>query len=148
MLLKETEISKISDGFAAAFQAFSSGRNITVHKAPLKTPVSNYTSTDGLFGFGDSQQTPEFSYTPVNQTFPAVIRYKANVNQNTNSQLSAFYSKGGISIQVQPDCASYILTDATEKIEIDNKAWQVIGPPETRKFLTTEYYVFFLQNVQ
>ena len=146
--LKTSEIARISGDFANVFQMFSSGRFVTVHKAPLKTAVGGYDSSNGIFCFGDSQQMPEYSYIPVNKTFPAVVRYKANVNQNANSQLGAFYSKGGISIQVQPDCASYILNNETIKIEVDDRAWKTIGPPETRKFLENEYYVFYLENIQ
>jgi hypothetical protein len=146
MLVTETEMANLSGLFGQVFDTFSYNRTIVVHKEPLKTVASTFNPNDGVFGFGENQQNIVYNYTPVSQSFPAIIRYKHNINDPIKTELDAFYSKGGITIQVAKDCYTYIITDKTLKITFDDRSWFVMGEPRAKKFLKTEYYLFYLQN--
>jgi hypothetical protein len=146
-LVTTGEMQILSGDFGKVFDSFSYNRVITVHKEPLKTANPTATNCDGVFGFGENQQQPVYSYTPVNQKFPAIVRYKANINDPMKTELDAFFSKGGCSIMVRPDCHDYIMTNKTEKIELDGRAWFVVGVPRAKKFFLNDYYVFYLQNL-
>ena len=145
MLISAAEKTTLSGNFLEVFDAFS--RTVIIHKEALKTQVDNFNPDNGVFGLGESQQSPIYTYTPVNKAFPAVVRYKHNINDPTKTELDAFFARGGISIMVQRDCYDYIMTNKTEKIEIDERAWFVVGVPRAKKFLSNDYYVFYLQNL-
>lgn len=140
-------MSILSGDFYRVFQAFSYNRTITVHKEPLKTEVAGYNTSNGLWGLGENQAAPIYEYTPVNQDFPAIIRYKTNLKDPMKTELDIFFSKGGVSMMVQRDCHDYIMLNKTEKIELDGRAWFVVGVPRAKKFLMNDYYVFYLQNL-
>lgn len=147
MLLSAAEMAVLSGEFKDVFDTFSYNRTITVHKEPSKTFSANYNSNaNGVFGFGENQSQPIYDYTPVNKSFPAVIRYGHNIKDNVKTELDAFYAKGGVTIQVQKDCYDYIINEKTEKITFDDRSWFVMGQPRAKKFLQNEYYIFYLQN--
>lgn len=147
MLVTSGEMLTLSGDFLNVFETFSYNRSITVHKEALKTTVTGALESNGLFGLGEHQATPMYEYTPVNKSFPAVVRYKTNINDPMKTELDAFFSKGGVSIMVKKDCYDYIMLNKTEKIEFDDRAWFVVGVPRAKKFLLNDYYVFYLQHI-
>jgi hypothetical protein len=146
MLISAAEMSNLSGLFGEVFDSFSYNRTITVHKEPLKTLSNSFTEPDAVFGFGENQKSPVYDYTPVSQTFSAIIRYKHNINDSIKTELDIFYSKGGVSVQVKKDCYDYIQKDKTEKITFDDRSWFLFGEPRAKKFLKNEYYILYLQN--
>jgi hypothetical protein len=150
-LVSDAEAAILSGNFLEVFQAFSKNRTITVHKEPLKTFVSTPDPNTALFGFGETQQQAVYNYTPQNQSFNAIVRYGASYRTNMSSEpteADIFFSKGMVQIMVQRDCHDYIVQDKTLKIELDGRAWMVVGEPRAKKFLLNDYYVFYLQNLQ
>lgn len=145
MLVSASEMAALSGDFNQAFETFSYNRTIIVHKEALKT-TNSVPANNGVFGLGENQTTPLYTYSPVNRSFPAVVRYKANVKDPMKTELDVFFSKGGISMMVQRDCHDYITLNKTEKIELDGRAWFIVGTTRAKKFLLNDYYVFYLQN--
>lgn len=137
----------LSGDFGKVFQSFSYNRTITIHKEAKKTLSVGYDNANGLFGLGENQAQQIYEYTPINKDFSAIVRYKTNINDPIKTELDAFFSKGGVSIMVEKDCHDYIMLDKTEKIQLDGRAWFVVGTPRAKKFLMNDYYVFYLQNL-
>jgi len=146
MLVTDNEMQVLSGLFNNVFSAFSYNRTITVHKEPLKTFSAVSNSNLGVFGLGENQIAPLYNYAPVSKDFPAVIRYRHNINDPVKTELDVFYAKGGVSIQVQKDCYNYIQTDKTEKITFDDRSWFIFGETRSKKFLQNEYYIYYLQS--
>lgn len=147
MLLTSGEMIGLSGDFKDAFDTFSFNRSIVVHKEPIKTPRPSFSNNGGLFGLGNSQTDTQYNYTPVNSSFSAVIRYKSNINESSDSEMDAFFSKGGAAIMVERACHDYIMLNKTEKIDFDGRSWKVMGMPRAKKYFFNDYYIFYVQHL-
>ena len=76
------------------------------------------------------------------------IPIKYNEQQTTNfvEEIQSNISIGTVSIKVQKDCRDFIANGKTEKIEFDNKIFNVISDDAVKSFLNaTEYYIYQLE---
>ena len=149
-LLSDTERANILAVFSGSFDTWS--RNIVVYKEPQKTPIDP-PPTDGVFGFGEEQQNPVYTYTPRSGIYPAVIRYSdleksiAKNSQLTPEMVARIYS-GPISIKVQRDCRDYINDGPTERIVVDGQTFLMDGDERLQTYQGSEYYVYQLRKTK
>ena len=145
-LVSATEKAELQIIFADIFDTFK--RSITVHKEPIKT----FSSVDinFIFGYGESSQSENVTYTPQSQSFFATISYRFSDSDTDYVEDINSYVPGSIvKIKVEKDCKDYISTGGkTEHIEFDGKKFNVISKEITSNFLGISYYVFFVQMSQ
>ena len=88
---------------------------------------------------------PEVAETGV---YPALIKYADEQTENYKSNLGAGISNGDVRIKVKKDCRDFINQGKTEKIEFDDKTWNVASEDSVRRFLDSEFFVFYLKRTK
>ena len=149
--LSSSEISNLTGLFQKSFETFSyeRTRTITVYKEPLQN-ISSITgvSYPGYFN-SESNNANVVSYTPVFQSFPAVVSFD---NQQTNIQLNEekvnIPKKSQVKIRVEQDCADYIEFGRIQSIYIDGFYYNMAAERETSSFLGLKHYIYYLSKTQ
>lgn len=134
------------------FDTFS--RSITVHKESKKTVdtvAEADVNLDFVYGYGDGQ--PElhnnYTYTPVNSTFSALIRYGKDQEASVMPDAHVRFPEGVITVKVELDCYNYINDNGkTEKLTFDNKSWKIIGEGRAKFYLNRPMYIFQVQEIR
>ena len=75
--LSAGDISSFQNDIDTHFDTFK--RQITIHKEPIKNIVQN--STNQMLGYQEDSNVVDYSYTPRNETFYAIIKYN-NIKEN------------------------------------------------------------------
>ena len=60
--------------------------------------------------------------------------------------MGGFIPKGDVRIKVKADCKSYIENGKTERVEFDGKSWDVTTTDAVKRFLDSEFYVYYLER--
>jgi hypothetical protein len=141
-LISTGEKAALSGVFDDVFDTFS--RNIVVYKEPVKT-ISSINESN-IFGYGDSSNQVNYSYTAQSGTYLATIQYSDQQDQKYSSDAGGAIPKGGVRIKVKSDCKNYIENGRTERIELDSKSWDVTSDSTVKRFLDSEYYVYHLER--
>jgi hypothetical protein len=142
--LTTAERSSLSGDMNTIFDTMSKGRTITVVLEPIQTLVVE-TSSENVFGFGDTQKEEVYSYTPVSGIFPAMIMYPMEHPSPLNAETNVLLYAGKITIKVQQNCRDYIKTGSVVKILADNKQFDIDGEERRQMFLNDSYYYFDLK---
>ena len=88
---------------------------IRIHKEAKKT-ITLAASQNIYAGYSAPKET--VTYTPVSQTFSAIVNYKENQPLNYQDELKANIEKGDVRIKVEEDCSTYIGKGKTLSIEM------------------------------
>jgi len=141
-LLTDIEIANATGVLGDLFDTFS--RPIVVYKEPKK--IINQISTNSLPGYGEAAIKTNITYIPVSGTFEAKIKYNPKQDLELLPELKSRVSKGVVKIKVERPARDFIVNNGkTEKIMIDNKPYNVVTDDTMKKFITAEYFVFFLE---
>ncbi len=146
--LNSETMAIFTGAFSRHFQTFSRDGNrvVTIHKEPLKTIVNNQINTN-IYGYGPAASPPSFGYTPVSQSFAAIIMYNLEQKQSELEEVKYIINKGEVKIKVEPSCRNYIEDGRkTERIDFDDKSYNMITSDGTQNFLGLIYYVYKLEN--
>ena len=146
-LLNETEKNNLTPLIEDLFDTFA--RDIVVHKEPKK--IIKNINTNSLAGYDESSNIENYEYIPECQTFKAKIKYENEQDLEAARFISLrnLLSQGVVKIKVRKDARDYILDGRkTEKIEFDNKSFNIISDDSVKKFFNTVYYVFYLQTTK
>ena len=103
------------------FETFK--KQIVVHKEPIKNIIQN--TTNQLLGYEENSNIVDYTYTPRNETFDAVIKYNPTDNLEENPEIKIKFIDQLVQIYVKQDARDYISTDRTEKITLDNKIFNI-----------------------
>lgn len=154
-LISASESSGILAVISSSFDTWS--RLITVYKEPIKVEVTpSPVSAGNLFGFGEIQQEPIYTYLPpVTGVFYAIIRdgdIPHTESQSKKTQLAPEIQTriiaSPISIKVKRDAFLFIEEGETTKI-VDNMSEEVYildGHGCLQTFQGSEYYVYPLRK--
>ena len=115
---------------------------ITVNKEAQKT-VTLAASQNIYAGYSAPKET--VSYTPVSQTFSAIVNYKENQPLDYQDELKTNIEKGDVRIKVEVACSDYISKGKTLSIEIGGSQFNVVSSEGVRYFLGKTFYVFYLE---
>lgn len=126
------------------FETFK--KSITVNKEPIKNIVQN--TTNQMLGYDENSNIVDYTYTPRNQTFDAVIKYTVNENLQENPEIKLKFPDQQVEIYVKPDCANYINTDRTENITFDGKTFNIYSTSIVKHYQRNTYYVYFLKETK
>ena len=141
-LLSTIEVSNATGVMGDLFDTFS--RPILIYKEPKK--IINQVSTNSLPGYGEAAIKSNITYIPVSGSFDAKIKYNPKQELELLPELKSRVSKGIVKIRVERPARDFIVNNGkTEKIIIDNKPYNVITDDTMKRFLSSEYFVFFLE---
>lgn len=128
------------------FETFK--KSITVNKEPIKNIVQN--TTNQLLGYNESSNIVDYTYTPRNQTFDAVIKYYDRLRENLQEEveIKLKFLDELVEIYVKKDCADYINTDKTENITFDGKTFNVFSTSVVRHYQNNTLYLFYLRETR
>ena len=115
---------------------------ITIHKEAKKT-ITLAASQNIYAGYSAPKET--VVYTPVSQSFNAIVNYKENQPLDYQDDLKANIEKGDVRIKVESDCSTYISKGRTLSVEIGGNQFNVVSSEGARYFLGKTYYVFYLE---
>jgi hypothetical protein len=148
-LISNNEKLSTNSIFESIFDTFS--RQITVYKEPIKQQILPQ-NPGAVFGFGQSQETDLFTYTPVTGSFPAVIRYQnefgtMGADDSYQGDMNTYISDSPISIKVRKDCNDFIMDGKTEKVDIDGLLYILKKTEASQTILwNTDYFIFELEH--
>ena len=140
-LLKSTETANLVSILGDVFDTFK--REIIVHKSPKK--VISQINESQLFGYGEAANPVNYTYTPQSGVYNAKISY---IENKSNEYVQDFQSKidnNIVRIKVEEATRDYIMNGKTEKVEFDNRYFNVISRDIVSSFLDVKYYIFYLK---
>lgn len=143
-LLSSTDIASFTGDFQNLFDTFK--RDITIYKEPRKV-IENINSS-AYYGYGDSAQKTNITYTPVFETHKAVVSYKDRQDSEEMGGIGLTYFAGDARIKVDENGRNYIKKGKTEKIVIDGKDFNVLTEESVKYFFGLSLYVFHLQHTK
>jgi hypothetical protein len=124
------------------FETFK--KQIVIHKEPIKNIVQN--TTNQLLGYEENSNIVDYTYTPRNQTFDAVIKYNPTDNLEENPEIKIKFIDQLVQIYVKEDARDYINTDRTEKITFDNKIFNIHSTSIAKHYQNATYYMYYLKE--
>ena len=139
-LIPAAAATEFKSALADHFDTFKT--TITVHKEPEKTIT--LTADQNIYA-GYSAPKETVTYTPVSQSFSAIINYKENQPLEYQDELKVMIEKGDVRIKVEADCKNYIDKGNTESVEIDGSFFNVVSTDGARFFIGQTYYVYYLE---
>jgi hypothetical protein len=140
--LNSNEKNWFADAADTWFETFK--RSIIIHKEPIKNIVQN--TTNQMVGYDESSNIIDYSYTPRNETFDAVIQYKPDDGLIIDEEIKLKFSNQSALIYVAEDAKNYINKDKTEKISFDKKDFNINSSSIVRNYFTKNYYIYFLKE--
>jgi hypothetical protein len=149
-LVSQQEMNNSATVFNNMFDTWS--RPIIVYKEPLKVQILPQNS-DALFGFGTSQSTELYSYTPVTGSFSALIRYAGKYASDIKGdklepEIDEYIAKGPVSIKVRVDAQDFISNNGkTQRIDIDGYPYILSAvDPRPQIFWGNEFFIYDLER--
>lgn len=139
-LIPEAAKTEFTSALSDHFDTFKA--TITVNKEPKRTVT--LTADQNIYAGYGAPKT-QVSYTPVSQSFSAIVNYKENQPLEYQDELKVMIEKGDVRIKVEKDCKDYIDKGKTESIEINGSLFNVVSSDGARFFIGKTYYVYYLE---
>lgn len=141
--------TSIKSEFSAAVQALYDDlkKEIIVHKEPIKVIVDVTSNPYG--GYGESSNINNYSLIPVSGIFMVGVRHDSPMTQNPEQpirQLDFRIPRGGAVIECMKDCRDYILNGKTERIDVDEKSFNIVSNWGVHDYLGLKFYYFTLEG--
>ena len=139
-LIPSSALAGLQAALSDHFDTFKG--TIIVNKEPKKTVT--LTADQNIYAGYGAPKT-QTTYTPVNQSFSAIINYKENQPLEYQDELKVMIEKGDVRIKVELDCKNYIDKGKTESIEINGSLFNVVSSDGARFFVGQTYYVYYFE---
>ncbi len=142
-LLTETEKTKFTKGLDDLFDTFK--QEITVHKEAQIQLVN--INQPRMYGYNERVDLSNLTFEPISANFFALVNYQRDQKQDRLKGVSNFITKGEVSIKVKADAKNYIDNNGnTLNITINNTLYEVISSESVRRFISPDYYTYFLER--
>ena len=139
-LIPDSAKTQFQTALAAHFDTFQA--TLTGNKEPKRT-ITLEENQNIYAGYGAPKET--VSYTPVSQSFSAIVNYKENQPLEYQDELKVMIEKGDVRIKVEKDCKDYIDKGRTVSIDINGSLFNVVSSDGARFFIGQTYYVYYLE---
>jgi len=142
-LISDTEKANLTGIFGDIFDTFK--RDVIIHKEPTK--IVTDVNINQIFGYGGDSQKSNVSYIHNSKSFEATIAYKISPSELSDyiSDVGSYTHGNIVRIKVREDARDYIMSGKTEKIEFDNRYFNVVSRDIVSMFLDVKYYIFYLK---
>lgn len=140
--LSSSDQSWYEEAMDTWFETFK--KSIIIHKEPIKNIIQN--TTNQMVGYDENSNIVDYTYSPRNQSFYAVIKYNPTDNLALDKELNIKITDQSVMIYVNSDAKNYIDKDATEKITFDGKDFNIYSSSVTKHYQNKTYYVYYLKE--
>ena len=142
-LISDTEKQNLTGIFGDIFDTFK--REITIHKEPQK--IISDVNVSHIFGYGNASQNSNVTYVPKSKKFHATVSYNITPSEASDyiSDVGAYNHGNVVKIKVEEAARNYVMNGKTEKIEFDNRYFNVVSRDLVSMFLDVKYYIFYLK---
>ena len=69
------------------------------------------------------------------------------MDKSYDSNVNSYFPEGYVRIKVKPETKNFIESGKTERIDFDNKSFNIESQTTPKKFLGNEYYVYYLKEI-
>ena len=143
-LLSSSQITGFAGIFSRHFDTFSTGNHLIIHKEPLKS-YTVLTGDSNYFGYGETSNLDNVTYTPVSGVYPFTRVYdKNNKTFQTTPYFQTSSGHSKLRIKVKSDARAFIKNGKNEKFEFDGLTFNAIGEEDVQNYLGEKYYYFSL----
>ena len=102
-----------------------------------------------MYGYNERVDISNINYIPVTGVFPALVNFNKKQNQDRLEDVGNYMSKGEISIKIKPDAHDFISNNgATINIEVADKMFKIVSSSSDRRYITPDYYTYYLERVR
>ena len=147
-LISSIEKAAMETAYEEFFTAFK--QTITVHRAGRTTIVDIY--LDQLSGYGQYSGASQYTYTPVNQTFDAIVIHPKDQNNTSDvgmlNEIRAGILENEIIIKVKETCREYLSHKDVERIDIGTKSYKLISEETQVHKVFDDYFLFKLMETK
>ena len=149
-----SEIAGISKVLSGSFDTWA--REVIIYKDIKRVETSPTNPNNNLFGFGEDQQEPIYTYLPPDSgRFMAIIKDSDILSSKGQRSEQALAPEimvnvvsSPISIKVKQDAYDFIEDGETKSIldVLSNELYILDGHPCLQTFVGTKYYVYSLRK--
>ncbi len=144
-LITETQKTKFTRGLDDLFDTFK--QEITVHEEAQIQLVD--INQPRMYGYNERVDLSNITFDPISANFYALVNYNKDQKQNRLKGVNNFITKGEVSIKVKVDAKNFIDSNgSTLNITINNTLYEVISSESVRRFISPDYYTYFLERVR
>ena len=144
-LITDSEKKILSGVFNDVFDTFK--REVVVYKEPVKTITT--INEAALFGYGEDANVTNYEYATQSGSFHGIIKYQDKQDEKYYSDIGSPLPAGDVRVKVKKECRDYIENGhKTEKIVFDSKSWNIISDDSVKRFLDTEFFVYYLERAK
>jgi len=143
-LITSGEAAALTGIFNDIFDTFK--RDVVIWKEPTKTVATIDDSF--IYGYGDASNAVNYTNTPVSGVYEAVVKYNDKMDKSYDSDTNAYYPDGFVRIKVKPEARLFIESGKTERVDFDNKSFNIESEATPKIFLGNEYYVYHLKEIK
>jgi hypothetical protein len=144
-LLTDAQKAKFTRGLDDLFDTFK--QEITVHKEAQIQLID--INQPRMFGYNERVDLSNLTFQPISATFYALVNYQRDQKQDRLKGVNNFITKGEVSIKVKADAKNYIDNNGnTLNITINNTLYEVISSESVRRFISPDYYTYYLERVR
>ena len=119
-------------------------REVIVYKTPQKTVAD--VNLSFLYGYGTDSNGDNYSFTPVSGIFSGLAIYKSNINDQDLTEADIRMPDNNLRLKVTEEAHNYINNGVNESIEVDNKKYFIKSSDTQEHFLTSNYFVYVLEE--
>ena len=142
-LITSGEAAALTGIFNDIFDTFK--REIVVWKEPIKTVAT--VDDSFMYGYDIPSNVVNYTNSAVSGVFDAVVKYNDQMSKGYDPDLGSYLPEGKVRIKVKPATMRFIESGHTERIDFDEKSFDIKSMKTPKKFLGNEYYVYHLETV-
>jgi hypothetical protein len=143
-LISSGEADALTGIFNDIFDTFK--RDIVIWKEPVKTVAT--VNESFLYGYGDPSNLINYTSTAISGVHSAVIKYTDEMKSDYNSDVGSYLPDGEARIKVKLTTKDFIEKGKTERIDFDEKSFNIASEVTPKKFLNNEFYVYHLKEIK
>lgn len=102
-----------------------------------------------MFGYNERVDISNINFVPVTGVFSALVNYNKDQKQNYLNELGNQIAKGDVSIKVKNDAYDFIENNGTTlNISINDTLYKILSSESFRRYITPDYYTYYLERVR
>lgn len=102
-----------------------------------------------IFGYNERVDLSNLNFIPVTGVFSALVNFNKDQKQNNLKEVGNFIPKGDVSIKVKQDAYDFIENDGpTINVSISDAFFKIVTSESLRRYITPDYYTYYLERVR
>lgn len=144
-LLTSTQKAIFQKGLDDLFDTFK--QDIVVYKEAQIDIID--VNQPRMFGYNERVDISNINFIPVTGVFSALVNFNSDQKQNYLNEVGNLIPKGNVSIKVKSDAYNFIENNgATLNIAINDTLYKITSSESFRRYITPDYYTYYLERVR